>query len=986
MFSRIWMRDAFKIILPALLALTLFVLAIVGFFLPSFRSTAMGIKKEMIRELTQTAWNILSYYHSLEAAGQMSRSKAQTEATKQIRRLRYGEEGKDYFWITDLNSVVVMHPYRPDLEGQDMSSFTDPTGKQIFVAFVDTVKTRDAGYVPYMWQWHDDPLKVVPKLSYVKGFRPWGWIIGTGIYIEDVRAETNAITLKLTMVSAGILLMVALLSAYLVRQSLIALDKRRQAEESIKISEAKYRELVENANSIILRMDSSGVVTFFNEFAEKFFGYSREEIIGRCVVGTIVPDTESTGRDLKKMIQEISRNPEKYNNNENENMRRSGQRVWVSWTNRPIYDQRGQVTEVLCIGNDVTQKRQTEEALAASEKKYRMLVENMSDGLIMIDVAGHFTYANDRFCQIVGYTREELEGVPCTRLLDEKNGKIFEKEFDKRRAGREDPYELEWTKKDGTRAVTLMSPKRISDDSDRFWGSFAVVTDVTERRKAEEERFRLALAVKQIDEAVVVFAPDFTVQYVNPAFEDVFGLKAESLFRDFSDKEENGAEDIIWQVSQVIQRGRPWKGHFQGHNSAGRQLDIEVSLSLVREESNQVVNYVLVARDITKELILERQLRQSQKMEAIGALAGGIAHDFNNILSSIIGYSELARRSLPQDAQPWADLGEVLEAANRAKELVRQILTFSRQGEQEWKPLRLTPIIKEGLRLLKGLLPSTIEIRQNIALESDLVLTDPTQIHQVLINLCTNAFHAMREKGGILEVSLEEAVMDLETASLLPEVTPGSYLCLRVKDTGHGIDPSIIDRIFDPFFTTKGRGEGTGMGLSVVHGIVKSHGGTIKVKSEPGQGTTFMVLLPRFEGEAGVEEQGLDIVTRGRERILFVDDEPAVAQAWYRVLVELGYEVTVTTSSQEALDLFRTASKSFDLVITDQTMPYMTGMELAEKLMEIRKDLPLILCTGFSELVGAEEARALGVKEFVMKPMTVAQMAATIRRVLGRPS
>jgi len=516
----------------------------------------------------------------------------------------------------------------------------------------------------------------------------------------------------------------------------IALYKH-EVEKKLKESEERYRELVQNANSIILRRDPQGIITFFNEFAQSFFGYTEDEILGKNVVGTIVPETETTGRNLVAMIQDIVLHPERYSANENENMRRNGERVWVAWTNKAIRDKDGNIVEILCIGNNITEQRR-----------------------------------------------------------------------------------------------------------------------------------------------------------------------------------------------------------------------------------------------------LQAQLIRSQKMEAIGTLAGGIAHDFNNILSLIIGYTELARDEVPEGSQLWEDLREVYQAGKRARDLVKHILTFSRQSEQEQKPIHIQPIVEEALKLLRPSLPTTIEIRKHLT-ATGMVLSDPTQIEQVIMNLCTNAYHAMRDRGGVLEVSLTDIELDSDFTARHLDTHIGPYIRFTVSDTGHGIEKKDIDRIFEPYYTTKEKTGGTGMGLSVVHGMVKSYSGAITVYSEPGKGTTFNVFLPRCE-DAEVREEPKEVALPpgGRERILFVDDEPALVDMDRRMLERLGYDVVTSTSGTEALEVFRKQPENFDLVITDMTMPKMTGDKLATELLSIRPGIPIILCTGFSERITGEKAKEMGIRKFVMKPLVKSELAKAVREVL----
>jgi len=375
----------------------------------------------------------------------------------------------------------------------------------------------------------------------------------------------------------------------------------------------------------------------------------------------------------------------------------------------------------------------------------------------------------------------------------------------------------------------------------------------------------------------------------------------------------------------------------------------------------------------------EAQLRQAQKMEALGTLSGGIAHDFNNILAAIIGFTELVAEHTPKGSRDEHHLGRVMEASLRGRDLVRQMLTFSRSTSEEKKPLLLSSVVSETVTMLRATTPTTIRINVNIQSESGLIFADPTQIQQILLNLCTNATHAMRDKGGILDVELSDFSVPPSGGN---GMTPGLYMKLVIRDTGAGIPPEIMEKIFDPFFTTKKIGEGTGLGLSVVHGIVKRSGGYITVESEPEKGTTFTVYFPKVAGEKEAIARAQDAIPTGSEHILFVDDEEAIVEMGEEILAELGYEVTSRTSSTEAFALLKENPSRFDLVITDQTMPDMTGVELAKEILTLRPGIPVILCTGFSHLVDAEGATAAGIRAFAMKPLTKREIAKTIRKVL----
>lgn len=382
----------------------------------------------------------------------------------------------------------------------------------------------------------------------------------------------------------------------------------------------------------------------------------------------------------------------------------------------------------------------------------------------------------------------------------------------------------------------------------------------------------------------------------------------------------------------------------------------------------------------------ERQMQQVLKLQAIGTLAGGIAHDFNNILFPIIGYTEITMDDVPDGSPLRANLEEILKAANRARELVQQILTFSRQNGRERKPIRVQAIAREALRLLRASIPKTIDIRIDLEDRCNAIMGDPTQIHQVIMNLCTNAYQAMQETGGRLEVRLTETHIGYEETVKRIGIRMGPHLHLTVKDEGVGMEPAVLERIFEPYYTTKEPGKGTGLGLSVIHGIVKNHGGFITVESAPGKGSAFHVYLPTLEGVATeIEVAASAAKSGGSERILLVDDEPQIVDMQKQMLEKLGYRVSVHTSSTEALETFMRQPDRFDLVITDMTMPHMSGDQLARRIWDVRPGIPVILCTGYNEMISEDKAIAMGIRKFLLKPIDKDELAAAIRSSLGVP-
>ena len=416
----------------------------------------------------------------------------------------------------------------------------------------------------------------------------------------------------------------------------------------------------------------------------------------------------------------------------------------------------------------------------------------------------------------------------------------------------------------------------------------------------------------------------------------------------------------------------------------GVPLTFHVVRVPMQDGSGQVKGICAIARDITEKLKMEAQLAQAQKMEAIGTIAGGIAHDFNNILGAIVGYTELAQLDLSEGSATRAHLDAMLLAAKRATDLVKQILAFSHQDGQKAKPIDLIPIVKGCLELMRASLPTTINIHQQITSDLGVVSANSTQIQQVLMNLMTNAAHAMSEKGGDLTVSLNNIDLDREQPAASGHLKPGPYVMLTVMDTGHGMDETTKKRIFDPYFTTKDKGVGTGLGLAVVQGIVTKAGGSITVESEPGEGATFRVFLPKIETEVAENKwrESQKPLPQGRECILFVDDEWSLVNIGQQVLKKIGYKVIARTNPLEALETFRAQPDKIDLVVTDQTMPNMTGDVLARQIMQLKPGIPIIICSGFSEKINKEKARSMGIRKFVMKPIVMMELAQTIRRIL----
>lgn len=499
-----------------------------------------------------------------------------------------------------------------------------------------------------------------------------------------------------------------------------------------------------------------------------------------------------------------------------------------------------------------------------------------------------------------------------------------------------------------------------------------------DRCEAEKDLAQMASAVVHTSEIIIITDLKGVIEYVNPAFEkitdyrcnEVSGKKTDFLWGDELDGE------AYRDMRQAIIDGSVWTGRLPYRNKDGLLLIGEITVSPIYDVYRKISGFVVIARDVSDQLKMETQLRQSQKMEAIGTLAGGIAHDFNNALAAIRGFSEISLAKLSADSDVRRYLENVLAAADRAAEMVKQILIFSRQREVESRPVQLNLIIKEALKLLQPSLPASIEIQSELETDA-LVMADPTQMHQMFINFCTNAAHAMPD-GGKLTIILEEDRAGAEKLGL----ASGPYVKLQVIDTGEGMSADVQERTFEPFYTTKNEGEGTGMGLAVVHGIVKNSGGTITVSSRLGSGTEFTVYLPITNAESPVKKMVAAGLPEGSERILFVDDEDSLVALAGEMLLPLGYQLTFKNSSSEALEIFLDDSKAFDLVISDLAMPEMSGLQMAEKMLKIEPELPIIICTGYCSGETEKKIHALGIRGLLMKPLTMEKMAKRVRQVL----
>ena len=761
----------------------------------------------------------------------------------------------------------------------------------------------------------------------------------------------------------------------------------KRIEHALKESEARYRRLSENLPVAVYSAlpDRTSSSFFISGRMEELTGYPAANFIldAEMFLRIIHPDDRQTvGRQIHEALK----------NKQTLNLRyriitKDQQIKWIRDTATPIYAN-GELLRIEGFMEDITENHRAEQALEKASRQWQETFDAMSEALAILDKDCRILRCNRAMVALLQKPETKIMGEFCWKVIHDTDSPIPQCPSPKARlSGQRESTVVEV----GERIFEVAVDPQF-DSEGRLSSFIHIMSDITEQRRAEnalrESHHTLLTVLDSIDATIYVadlntFEILFMNRYMKETFNgDFTGMSCWKAFRNGSSpcKGCTNAQLIDDQgkpTGVCIYEGRnPITGRwYLNHDRAIKWVD-------GRYVRLQVATDISDIKAMEQERIsTETQLRQAQKMEAIGTLAGGIAHDFNNILSAILGYSELALDDAVNGRASANYIRQILSAGQRARDLVQQILTFSRQTETEAKPIQVRPIVKEALKLLRASLPSSIEIQTQIE-SGAIVQADPIQIHQVIMNLCTNAGHAMRQEGGTLTVGLSEEYLDKDFTDHYPDMMPGDYLRLEVTDTGHGIEPAIIDKIYDPYFTTKEKGEGTGMGLAVVQGIIQTCGGAVAVASTPDVGTTFKVYLPIIHQENDMEALSDVVVPRGEERILFVDDEPPLAELGKMLLERLGYHVTIRTSSTEALALFQAQPFEFDLVITDMTMPHMTGEILAQKLLNIRPNIPIIICTGYSQKITQELIDRLGIQALVMKPLIRSELGLAVRQAL----
>lgn len=833
------------------------------------------------------------------------------------------------------------------------------------------------------------------------------WCLGAKVDADEIYADVRKISYWAALM-VGFFILAAGVGLFVIwrSQRLRIFAQLYHAEHDKLALMQRYEFLTRHANDILLLADTDGKIVEANARAVEAYGYGQDELL-RMNMKDLYAHEDATliARDFQKIHEGNGVIYEALHQGKNGTVFP----VEISAKYIEIEDT-GYYWGTI---RDISERKRAEDELRQTNKYLENFFENSPDGIGIVDKQGRAVKWSKVAVEQFGYTLKELQNKSIYDLYADKTdlGKML---AELHRNGKVKEYSINMRKKDGAVAPFDLSISLLRDDANKTIGSVCVARDMSAtkralseiavsyhrlnneiagRKKAQEASRESEIRYRRLFEAakdgILILDPETgTIVDANPFVLDLLGdLREEVLGKHLWDIGSFKDAETSRKIFEELRDNRYVRyENLPLQNKAGKAVDVEFVSNVYEVDRKEVIQCNI--RDITDrkeaEKIrskLEAQLTQAHRLEAMGTLAGGIAHDFNNILGIMFGYIEMALLEAPASGSLRENLQQVMTAGNRAKELVKQILVFSRQpqADQERQPLHIGPIVLEALKMLRATLPATIAIRSDIQ-TTGLVMADSIQVHQVFMNLCTNAAHAMREEGGVLGVSLHD--IDLDGTNPRAVLPPGRYVRLSVSDTGPGIPPEVKPRIFDPFFTTKEPGEGTGLGLAVAYGIVKNHRGDLTVYSEPGQGATFNVIFPRTSDMPVYEAQVPVESLSGRERILCVEDEPELLSIVQRMLEKLGYKVEGSTSSIEALKAFEVNPDVYDLVITDQTMPHMTGAKLAKELMRLRPGLPIILCTGFSELTTPNKAREIGVKAMLMKPLTLGELSQTVRSVL----
>ena len=752
---------------------------------------------------------------------------------------------------------------------------------------------------------------------------------------------------------------------------------RKLTEEALRLSEEKYRIVVEKAHEGIL-IAQEGILSFVNPGALQIVGYDPEEVVSKPFTEFIHPNDRDMvlQRHLRRIKGEEL--PSRYSFRI---VRKDGQIRWVeidsglvSWEGRPA---------ALFFMTDITERKRMEDELRQSEEWYRSLVEDSFDG-IFVQKGPKIIFANSRLYEMLGYSEGELEGMDHWLVYHPDYQEITCDRATARMRGEQvtPQYEVLLQKKDGSSLFGEISarPVKVRGES----GIQVWIRDISGRKRSEEVQKRLATAIEQSIESVMITDRDGIIQYTNPAFEHISGYQKEEVIGRSTRFLKSDRHDSSYYKDQLasIRSGKPWKGRLVSQRKDGQLFYEDVAISPVRDSSGQIVNFVDVGHDVTEQVELQKQLLQSQKMEAVGTLAGGIAHDFNNLLQVVLGYSDFLLSQKQTTDPEYDELRKIYQAGKRGADLVQNLMMFSRKVEPNLRPVNLNDEVVQVQKLLSRTISKTIKINLHLGGDLEFVEADISQVGQILMNLGVNARDAMPD-GGTLTIETMNIELYEDYCSTHLEVKPGRYALLTVSDSGHGMDKETLSHIFEPFFSTKEAGKGTGLGLATVFGIVKQHKGHVTCYSEPGHGTTFKIYFPAVQKGKDSETPTIERPIRGgTETILLVDDEDVLRDLGISILTRFGYEVITAGNGKEALDIYQREGQRISLVILDLIMPEMDGRQCLVEILRVNPNIKVLIASGHSENGATYSHRESGARGFVEKPYNQKILLELVREIL----
>jgi PAS domain S-box-containing protein len=754
----------------------------------------------------------------------------------------------------------------------------------------------------------------------------------------------------------------------------------RQANEQMRTSEARFRLMISEVKDYaIFMLDTEGRVVTWNAGAKELKGWEAEEIIGEHF-SRFYPLEEVAKRKPEREL-EMAKAEGRFEE-EGWRVRKDGSRFLAKVLITPLHDEEGRLTGFAKVTRDMTEYRRIEKAVKEEEARLAAVIGSAMDAVVTVDDKHCITLFNPAAERMFGCSAAEAMGRPLDQFMPERyrgthgaHIEAFGRTNTTRRkmGGLGAIYGL---RSNGEEFPIEASISQVQVGEQRMFS--VILRDITERKLAEEELRQQAsllglgtVLVRDMKSRIVFWSAGAAKLYKYSMEEALGKISHDILQTEFPEP--------LAQIEKTVRENGSWEGELVHHTGDGGKVVVASQWVQYHDAGGKPIRILEFNADITARKRAEEAQLRSQKLEGLGTLAGGIAHDFNNILLAINGNTKLAIADLAPDNPAQESLAEIAKASARATDLVRRILAFSRPQEMKREVLHLQPVVEEALKLVRATLPATIEFRTEFACDLPTVVADGTQIHQVIVNLATNAAHAIGEKNGVIEFRLDTATVGEGDTDPCAEMREGEYVRLYVSDNGCGMERATLSRIFDPFFTTKGPGEGTGLGLSVVHGIMTNHGGTVRVYSEPGRGTAFHLYFPAVGREVETMPKPTQEMECGRhEHILYVDDEEPLVFLATRMLERLGYKVTGHTDAAKALEEFRARPRDFDVVVTDLSMPKMSGFALARELLATRADVPIVLTSGYVRPEDQERALEMGLRDLILKPNTIEQLGRTL--------